>query len=298
MATSATTEAASTLQIDLTTVLSLLGTLAVLATAYALSLRLLPRSSTAKARVLFVWHLFDALIHFVFEGSFLWNCFRVHWLPPPPAVVAHAPLSPYAIASSSAAAAAAGIAATTPSLATTPAPGPTSFLILTPPDVYFLGRNDTLFGAAYGTGPFSRLWQEYAKADRRWGGADLTVVSIELLTVFVAGPMALWCAENVRRGEWYAGRQGMEGRKWFWMIVLATGELYGGFMTFAPEWLSGSPNLDTSNFMFKWVYLFFFNTLWVWLPLWIMYEAYKGITSSLSQKEVVNVISYLEKKAD
>ncbi|OMP83528.1 Emopamil-binding protein-like [Diplodia seriata] len=110
--------------------------------------------------------------------------------------------------------------------------------------------------------------------------------------------MALWCAENVRRGEWYAGRQGMEGRKWFWMIVLATGELYGGFMTFAPEWLSGSPNLDTSNFMFKWVYLFFFNTLWVWLPLWIMYEAYKGITSSLSQKEVVNVISYLEKKAD
>lgn len=29
-----------------------------------------------------------------------------------------------------------------------------------------------------------------------------------------------------------------------------------------------------------------------------MYEAYKGITSALSQKEVVNVISYLEKKAD
>lgn len=48
----------------------------------------------------------------------------------------------------------------------------------------------------------------------------------------------------------------------------------------------------------RWVYLFFFNTLWVWLPLWIMYEAYQGITSSLSQKEVVNVISYLEKKAD
>lgn len=48
----------------------------------------------------------------------------------------------------------------------------------------------------------------------------------------------------------------------------------------------------------RWVYLFFFNTLWVWFPLWIMYEAYKGITSALSQKEVVNVISYLEKKAD
>ncbi|OJD36169.1 emopamil-binding protein [Diplodia corticola] len=289
--------ATSTLQIDLTTVLSLLGTLAVLATAYALSLRLLPRSSGPKARVLFVWHLFDALIHFVFEGSFLWNCFCVHWIPPPPpaAAAAPSPLSPYSIAAAAAHAAASNAHTTTPPPSS---PTPQDFLILTPPDVFFLQRNDTLFGAAYGTGPFSRLWQEYAKADRRWGGADLTVVSIELLTVFLAGPLALWCAEQVRRGEWYAGRQGMEGRKWFWMVVLATGELYGGFMTFAPEWLSGSPNLDTSNFMFKWVYLFFFNTLWVWLPLWIMYEAYKGITSSLSQKEVVNVISYLEKKAD
>lgn len=52
------------------------------------------------------------------------------------------------------------------------------------------------------------------------------------------------------------------------MVVLATGELYGGesnnqsttsgntqlnaegFMTFMPEWLSGSPNLDTSNIMY------------------------------------------------
>ncbi len=50
--------------------------------------------------------------------------------------------------------------------------------------------------------------------------------------------------------------------------------LVAGFMTFAPEWLTGSPNLDTSNFMYLWVYLFFFNTLWVWIPLWILYEAY------------------------
>lgn len=50
-----------------------------------------------------------------------------------------------------------------------------------------------------------------------------------------------------------------------------------GFMTFAPEWLSGSSNLDTSNFMYLWVYLFFFNTLWVWFPLWILYESYRNI---------------------
>ncbi|KAH0388078.1 hypothetical protein KCU89_g16917, partial [Aureobasidium melanogenum] len=54
------------------------------------------------------------------------------------------------------------------------------------------------------------------------------------------------------------------------------------FMTFVPEWLSGSPNLVTSNWMYKWVYLFFFNTLWVWIPLWILYQGYGVITSALN----------------
>jgi hypothetical protein len=51
-----------------------------------------------------------------------------------------------------------------------------------------------------------------------------------------------------------------------------------GFMTFCPEWLSGSQNLDTSNFMYLWVYLFFFNTLWVFIPLWVLHEAHGQIS--------------------
>jgi len=54
-------------------------------------------------------------------------------------------------------------------------------------------------------------------------------------------------------------------------------------MTFAPEWLSGNPNLDTSNFMYLWVYLFFFNMLWVWLPAWILYESYNNITLAFAR---------------
>ena len=50
-----------------------------------------------------------------------------------------------------------------------------------------------------------------------------------------------------------------------------------GFMTFAPEWLTGSPNLDTSNFMYLWVYLTFFNMLWVFFPLFVLYESYNSI---------------------
>jgi len=41
-----------------------------------------------------------------------------------------------------------------------------------------------------------------------------------------------------------------------------------GFITFCPEWLVANVNLDTSNFMYKWVYLVFFNTLWVFIPVY------------------------------
>lgn len=177
-------------QIDTTTVTSLLAVLALLGGAYFASIKLLPKTTTLKTRVLFVWHVFDALIHFVFEGSFLWNCFFVTYS------------LPTSFNSKSASQA---------------------ITLFTPPDVYWLGNEKLLYGANYGTGPFSRLWQEYAKADKRWGGTDLTVVSLELLTVFVAGPLACWIAYLLTKDE----RKGVL-KKWFWMVVLATGEIYGG----------------------------------------------------------------------
>ncbi|KAL6704835.1 hypothetical protein ACN47E_007518 [Coniothyrium glycines] len=246
-------------EIDATTVISLLAVLALLAGAYATSMRALPASSTPKTRVLFVWHLFDALVHFVFEGSFLWNCFFVTYSLP-----------------------------TSFSAASRSHPHVTLF---TPPDVYWLGRADLLYGANYGSTPFSRLWQEYAKADKRWGGVDLTVVSLEILTVFIAGPLALWICYKLSRED----KKGVL-KKWFWMIVLATGEIYGGWMTFAPEWLTGSPNLDTSNWMYLWLYLIFFNGLWVVFPVWILWEAYQAISSAMSQAEMVDLINYLKKE--
>jgi len=184
--------------IDATTVISLLGVLALLAAAYAASLKVLPKTSALKIRILFVWHAFDALIHFVFEGSFLWNCFFVSYSLP--TSFSHAAIKQHQIT------------------------------FFTPPDVYWLGRADKLFGANYGTTPFSRLWQEYAKADRRWGGVDLTVVCLELLTVFVAGPLACWICYLLSKEE----RKGVL-KKWFWMTVLATGEIYGGESLITPS---------------------------------------------------------------
>ena len=66
----------------------------------------------------------------------------------------------------------------------------------------------------------------YAKADKRWGGADLTVISLELLTVLCAGPLALYISYKIQQRD---------PRVAFWMIVLATGELYGGMSSLLPQ---------------------------------------------------------------
>jgi hypothetical protein len=182
---------------DRTTVLSLSLVVALIISAYLLSLAALRRSTSSPLRFLFIWHVFDALIHFIFEGSFLYN-----------ALFTHVSLPPYASA----------------------APN-------------WLGHTDRLYGANFGgeENHLAALWRVYAQADSRWGGADATVVSIELLTVLLAGPVAAYVAYLIARGDARAG---------VWMVGLAVAELYGGFMTFAPEWLTGSQSLDTSNWIF------------------------------------------------
>jgi len=223
--------------IDQSTILSLAAVLGLLLGAYSLSLRVLSRDTPRSLRVLFIWHAFDALIHTIFEGSFLYNCFFTS-----------APFDP-AVAH------------------------PASAAITN-----FLARPDRLYGAAYGDNWATKLWMVYAQADRRWAGADLTVVSLELLTVLGAGPLAAYICWGIARRDF---------RSAIWMIVLATAELYGGFMTFCPEWLTGNQNLDTSNFMFLWVYLVFFNMLWVVLPLYALWVAYGDICNAFAVRNGV-----------
>ena len=202
---------------------SLGATVVIVGAAYGASVQLLPASTTSKLRTLYIWHLADGLCHLSLEASYLYNSFFVYKELP---------------------------------MATADYPHPASLsggVSYALPPSPFLGHRDRVYGAAFGDNPTALLWQEYAKADKRWGYADTTVVSLELLTVLLAGPIALWVSENIRKGAGIEGGKGgwKSARMWFWATVLATGELYGGFMTFAPEWLSGSENLDTSHWMYK-----------------------------------------------
>jgi hypothetical protein len=102
-----------------------------------------------------------------------------------------------------------------------------------------------------------------------------------VLTVLGAGPLAAFIVYQIVKRD---------PARHYWIIVLSTAEIYGGcvtdlcpfllgylgagaytrekewraddfprfasWMTFCPEWLTGSPSLDTSNPLFLWVYLF------------------------------------------
>ncbi|KAJ5513669.1 hypothetical protein N7463_003221 [Penicillium fimorum] len=157
---------------------------------------------------------------------------------------------------------------------------------------FFLNDPTRIYGPAYGTRPSSRLWQEYAKADRRWAVADLTVISLELLTVFLGGPAAIYICYLLCRSSnekiSAKSRGGVKARLWLVSTMLATAELYGGFMTFAPEWLTGSTQLATEDPVYLWLYLFFFNTLWVFIPLWVLWEAAKELRGAFVAAEPQN----------
>lgn len=54
-------------------------------------------------------------------------------------------------------------------------------------------------------------------------------------------------------------------------------------MTFCPEWLTGSPSLDTSKFIYLWCYLVFFNMLWVVIPVYMLYQSWTAVSQAATK---------------
>ncbi|XP_076006220.1 emopamil-binding protein-like [Genypterus blacodes] len=114
-------------------------------------------------------------------------------------------------------------------------------------------------------GFLAELWKEYGKADSRWLVSDPTIVSLELLTVVLDSLLALLLIYAVLNDKYY---------RHFVQITLCVCELYGGWMTFCPDWLVGSPHLNTSSWLYLWVYLVFFNGLWVLIPVLLLIQSW------------------------
>ncbi|XP_070850242.1 emopamil-binding protein-like [Chaetodon trifascialis] len=114
-------------------------------------------------------------------------------------------------------------------------------------------------------GLLAELWKEYGKADNRWLISDPTIVSIEILTVVLDSVLALLLIHAVLKDKYY---------RHFLQIALSVCELYGGWMTFCPDWLVGSPSLNTSSWLYLWVYLVFFNGVWVLVPALLLVQSW------------------------
>lgn len=171
----------------------------------------LPRARRI-ARVLYIWHLFDGVSHVLIESTYIYNCFFTY-IPIPPSMCTsiHAPSYTHNHQGNS--------------LLTASSTPCSPYSVSS-----FLGRPDRQYGNIFGTNLFAKLWQEYAKADSRYAGIDLTTLSLEIITVFVAGPLAFYVAELIRHDPRLRARGKMSGRTCFWAMVLATGELYGGYV--------------------------------------------------------------------
>uniref|UniRef100_A0A3P9HR55 EBP like n=1 Tax=Oryzias latipes TaxID=8090 RepID=A0A3P9HR55_ORYLA len=98
-------------------------------------------------------------------------------------------------------------------------------------------------------GPLAELWKEYGK----------------ILTVVLDSILALLLIHAILKKKYY---------RHFLQIALSVCELYGGWMTFCPDWLLGSPHLNTSRWIYLWVYLVFFNGLWVLVPVLLLVQSW------------------------
>lgn len=125
------------------------------------------------------------------------------------------------------------------------------------------------------TTALSFMWREYGKADRRWMVRDGGIIALEMLTVLVMGPACLFAAYGTaKRAPWRHALQ----------LAVCVSELYGGWMTFAPEWFTGSPNLDTSYWVYTYVYLLWMNGVWVYIPILLAWESGTVLTAAMGGK--------------
>ncbi|KAK7921973.1 hypothetical protein WMY93_008875 [Mugilogobius chulae] len=144
-------------------------------------------------------------------------------------------------------------------------------------------------------GPLAQLWQEYGKADQRWLVSDSGIVSVEILTVVLCSALGLALihavvhnkpTENTSQQCRQTTDKAKTCRQHFLQISLCVCELYGGWMTFAPEWLQGSPNLNqASSWLHLWVYLVFFNGIWVLVPVLLLLQSWNALESLHRDKE-------------
>jgi len=111
----------------------------------------------------------------------------------------------------------------------------------------------------------AKIWREYGRADPRWNNFDMCLIPMEIWTSCLLTPLCLWLVYAQVKNKPY---------RHFLQVVLCVSELYGGWITFGPEWVTGSKNINTSDPLLFWCHLVFFNMVWVVIPFWLLKQSW------------------------
>jgi len=200
----------------------------------------LPKSASRRARQMYSWLVFDLGIHTIHESVFLYQN-----------IVAHRPVSASGTSGS-------------PSARVRP---------WLPSGVHVWADPTRAYGAYTSDSPWAAIWTDYGRADRRWAGPDLQVVTVEVIMCLfgtVLTVLALWLI--------HADGGKITARAAFPVMVMSVMELLGYWSLFAPELMTGAPNFDLTKMEHIVVHLGIMNAIWLFFPLWCLVCCYRVFT--------------------
>ncbi|KAF4123100.1 cholestenol Delta-isomerase [Geosmithia morbida] len=119
---------------------------------------------------------------------------------------------------------------------------------------------------------FAQLWKEYTLSDSRYLTLDVFTVCVEMITVFVWGPLSLLVLLAILRG--HDGRHPLQ-------IIVCVAHLYGVTLYYATNWAEGL-SCSRPEFLYYWVYYAGFNSPWVFVPLVLLYDSFSQIQDAFA----------------
>ncbi|CAO3622936.1 unnamed protein product [Cunninghamella echinulata] len=125
----------------------------------------------------------------------------------------------------------------------------------------------------------AELWKEYSKGDSRYVACDTLLLTLEIITVFIWGPLCFLSAYH-----WFFNYPQYR----LYQFIVSIGHLYSCSLYFIMDTFTGFINCDPHPFYF-WVYFVGFNSPWIILPLSYIINNGRFIINNLSNEKRIHL---------
>ncbi|MFT7814248.1 3-beta-hydroxysteroid-Delta(8),Delta(7)-isomerase [Arapaima gigas] len=117
----------------------------------------------------------------------------------------------------------------------------------------------------------SQLWKEYSKGDSRYVIADNFTVCMETVTALFWGPLSIWTV---------VAFLGCRSCRFVLQLIVSLGQLYGTVLYFYTEHRDGYIHSQPGHPIYFWFYFVFLNFLWVVIPLFLILDAWRQLSTA------------------